>query len=378
MTTIRTTSAGRASSLSPPPRDPQGGPPCHRPARSSTVPRVEADQRRCSQMGGESMLSRVRPGLGAQSPRGRRESDGCHHTRDTGPIGFGNRRENLAFLDFERPTRLSTLLATVALVGCTDTTTQPPVRDTYQPAGIDELGCVPDYDGQITRAELGVAFDVPVTYRVAASEEPVEVDLHGIDEPGGPFWDWSADLDDERIELAAAPLAAQWFGASFPDAGFVSPMDVDGHNLGVYSLTDDALLLHGFASASEEPVTAQTLVRYATAVPLYRFPFEPGDEWVAVAEVSNARLMGLPYAGRDTYTIRVDAAGAVQLPEIRFPQAHRVRMDVVAEPAAGAAISRKQVSWVTECFGEVVRATSQDNEPADDFQRAAEVRRLGL
>ena len=44
----------------------------------------------------------------------------------------------------------------------------------------------------------------------------------------------------------------------------------------------------------------------------------------------------------------------------------------------GASVSRRQVSFLFECFGEVARATSRDDEQAVDFTTAAEVRRLGM
>jgi hypothetical protein len=94
--------------------------------------------------------------------------------------------------------------------------------------------------------------------------------------------------------------------------------------------------------------------------------------------VKNATLRGLPYAGQDSYAISVDAAGELILPSITFTQALRVRTTVTATPAAGAAVTTKQVSFLFECFGEVARATSQTGETQDNFTTAAEVRRLGL
>ena len=64
--------------------------------------------------------------------------------------------------------------------------------------------------------------------------------------------------------------------------------------------------------------------------------------------------------------------------DLTFTQAMRVQTNVTAEPAVGLPVTRRQAGFVFECFGEVARATSRDNETQDDFTAAAEVRRLGL
>jgi hypothetical protein len=89
-------------------------------------------------------------------------------------------------------------------------------------------------------------------------------------------------------------------------------------------------------------------------------------------------IRGLPYAGKDTYEITVDAAGSLDLPDITFSQALRVRTKVTVEPAAGMAVVTRQASYVFECFGEVARVTSNNGEMNADFTTAAEVRRFGF
>jgi hypothetical protein len=136
--------------------------------------------------------------------------------------------------------------------------------------------------------------------------------------------------------------------------------------------------MHGFASAEENGPEGKTLLVYAQPVALYRYPLEVGKTWVTVGQVSNGTLRGLPYAGRDTYTITVESSGRLDLPDLTFTQAMRVKTNVTAEPAVGAPVTRRQTGFVFECFGEVARATSRDGETQDDFTQAAEVRRLGL
>jgi len=56
----------------------------------------------------------------------------------------------------------------------------------------------------------------------------------------------------------------------------------------------------------------------------------------------------------------------------------RVRTRVQVTPAVGIPTSRRQVGFLSECYGEVARATSRDNETDEDFNTAAELRRVGL
>ena len=103
-----------------------------------------------------------------------------------------------------------------------------------------------------------------------------------------------------------------------------------------------------------------------------------GKSWVSAGTITNGLIRNLPYAGRDTYQVSVDAAGRLELTDLTFTQALRVRTHVTVEPVVGASVSRRQISWMFECFGEVARAVSVDNEPNEDFTTTSELRRLGL
>ncbi len=275
--------------------------------------------------------------------------------------------------------------AAIALVGfgtfaCSDNLTEPPERGTYQGAEPPQLDCVPNLDGQITADELQAALDVPVRYRInpAGTTRPVDV-AGATDEAGIRVWDWSTDnQDDLELELQANSPADRWFAPEFPGATFVSALDAAGTLIGVYSEDSAGVYLHGYASPNEEPANQKTLVVYDQPVAVYRFPLEVGASWVDVAEVRNATVAGLPYAGRDTYEISIDEIGEVWLPDVQFTDALRVRTDITVSPAVGEAVSRKQVAFVFECFGEVARATSQNNETNDNFEIAVEQRRLGF
>ena len=111
---------------------------------------------------------------------------------------------------------------------------------------------------------------------------------------------------------------------------------------------------------------------------MLQFPVVVGQSFVSSGEITSGVAFGLPYAGRDTYEVDVDAEGAIDLLQYSFDQVLRVRTTVTVEPAVGAAVTKKQVSFYAECFAEVARVTSQDGETNDDFTEAAELRRLGF
>ena len=268
----------------------------------------------------------------------------------------------------------------LALVGCSDNLTLPPERQPFQAAEPAPLECVPNLDQQITSDELLVGFDVPVAYRINPQDEPRPVDLVGlVDQDGVQVWDFSSDdASDEELRIAAENPVSKWYAASFPDADFVAALDASARIDGVYRRTDSGVFLLGYASTEEAPPEGKTLVVYDSPVALYQLPLTDGSEWVSVGEIRNATVRDLPYAGRDVYTVRVDGLGELWLPELQFDEVLRIRTDLAIEPSIGEGLTRKQVSYVFECFGEVARVVSADDESEEDFDRAVELRRLGI
>lgn len=242
--------------------------------------------------------------------------------------------------------------------------------------------CRPNNDRVIEGSEMQAALGVPVTFSVARH---VPVDVAGVlGGDGGLVWDWSAPrAADAIVRTSAQALSQQWYAPEFAgfgdaDAMFVVDFDVAGTTQSVLRHTGSALELLGVVSREAEPPGGATLLVYEVPVELYRFPLADGAEWVSVGTVRDGQFGGLPYAGRDTYVTKVDGAGVLELEYLGFDHALRVRTHVTLQPAVGQATSRRQVSFLAECFGEVARATSQPDEPSDDFTQASEVRRLSL
>lgn len=270
--------------------------------------------------------------------------------------------------------------AVVILVSACGENRTIPDRAAYETPAVTPLSCVPNLDGRVEASELQAALGIPVHYLASPAGAGRPVNIPGATNSAGQrVWDLSNDYADDRVAtLEASAVTGHWFASSFPAGQFVSALDLGGTVLGVYANDGSNLLLLGYASREESPSTGKTLVVYGQPVAIYRFPLEAGKQWVSVGTVSNAIIRGLPFAGRDTYQVRVDAAGQLELPDVTFTQTLRVRTTATIEPAVGPAIVRRQVGWVFECYGEVARATAPDNEMNDDFTTTAELRRLGL
>jgi hypothetical protein len=275
--------------------------------------------------------------------------------------------------------RVLTIAVLVLAAACGENRTYPD-RMAYEGPAEQALTCVPNLDGKLEASELKATLGVPLSLLVSPASVQRTVDLEGgTDAKGQRVWNYATDYADDQVaKLSAEPLSGRWFASTFPAGQYVLPLDLGGKVFGVYSDDGQNLLLHGLASADENPPEGKTLLPYTQPVALYRYPLEVGKSWVSAGEVQNATLRGLPYAGRDTYEISVDEAGRLELPDLTFTQTLRSRTHLTIEPAVGNTVSRRQVSWLFECFGEVARATSLDNETSDNFTTTSELRRLGL
>lgn len=272
-------------------------------------------------------------------------------------------------------------IATVSLaVACSENLTPATGRTPYEGSQVEPLTCVPNLDGKIDSNELAPSIGIGVNLLVspAGKEQPVDLVAKPF-EDGKVRWDYSLDrADDQAAVIQASPIKGKWYEASFPENSFVTPFDVGGRVEAVYQHDTNALSLVGLASKEQNPPEGQTLYLYTTPIALYRFPLAPGVAYTSVGEAKNGMLRGLPYAGKDTYEVKVDGAGQLDLPDVIFQQALKVRTKVRLEPVAGAPTTQIQVSFLFECFGEVARFTSKTGETADDFTVATEVRRFGL
>ena len=273
------------------------------------------------------------------------------------------------------------LCGLIMLGGCVEENATPiPDRAAYEPAEIEALSCVPNLDGKISSNELAETLGVPVTQSVSPAGGSPTVDLAGkVDSSDNRQWDFSArDSADQYIQVEASDLSGKWYASSFPTGQFVVQGDSAGRTENIYSRDSDGFYLLGVASTEENPPEGKTLLVYEQPIALYLFPLEKGKTWVSVGTTRNATLRGIPYAGKDTYTVTVEAVGELKLPDLTFEQTHMVRTEILLEPAVGMAVSQQQISFIFEGFGEVARVISNTGETDDFFTTAQEVRKLAL
>ncbi len=270
--------------------------------------------------------------------------------------------------------------ALVVVAACGENETPPPAKSAYVSAEPAPLPCVPNLDGKIEASELAPQLGIPATYLVSPPGKERTVDLVGAERDGKRSWDLGVDFADDQVaRLSAQRLEGKWYASEFAGItnAIVTAIDAGGLTEGIYTHDEQAFSLHGVASASPDGPN-KTLLKYETPIALYRFPLAPGVAYSTTGEVKNGTFRGLPYAGRDTYEVKVDAAGEVTLPDFTVTQALRVKTKVTIVPAAGQVTTQRQTSFLFECLGEVVRATSKLEEPDENFETTAELRRLGL
>lgn len=259
--------------------------------------------------------------------------------------------------------RVSITLMSCALFACSENQT-PFGPDAG--SDVDILECLPNLDGVLERSEMPTQLATPVPYLIARN---ATIDLS------------STDLDlrteypgEEKRQIAALPVRDQWFADEFPADSIVVTLGADEDSFGVLESTDAAIRLLGIVSSQPD----HTLLHYQTPIDLYRFPITRGSNWSSSSAVTGT-LAAVPYNGTDTYDVTVPSLDTVALPHLRFTQAYRVHTEVVSDSgAAGVVVRRQQISLISECFGEITRALSQDNETSANFSSAAELWRFSL
>ena len=234
-------------------------------------------------------------------------------------------------------------------------------NETPQPAPVPSLPeCVPNRDGVITADELPIAIGATLTYYTSTNASGVGYEMA------------QENASDQVIALGPVALGAQWYAASFPTGQFVVAA---GSGLdGIYHQDSQALWLDG--TASQAMGANQTLIVYPTPLPVLRFPITVGQMYSATVNYS-ATIDGLPFNGSDELDVDVPDSGRLDVPYVQFSPTLRVREKAVRKTGA-TAITKRTTLFLFECFGEVARAESKQDEPNPDFTQAAYLRRYAL
>lgn len=271
-------------------------------------------------------------------------------------------------------------LASLA-AACSPNETPLPEHDPYGTESQNTLACLPNLDRQITALEASPTLGAVASYLVTPPATTRRIDLDGKDNGDGTrLWDYSTDdASDRGIRVGPVAITDKWYASSFDNSNaFVTALDAAGALENILAIDGNTLRLLGVASTLENGPSGKTLFVYDPPIDFYKFPLEVGSKYESTGVVRNGTFQNIPYAGQDTYAVEVDGIGEVRLPDLIATQVLRVRVTVTVAPAAGVKTVTQQTSFLTECLGEIARATSAPNEENRNFTEAAEVRRLGL
>ena len=234
----------------------------------------------------------------------------------------------------------------------------------------EPLVCRPNKDGVITRQEVPLRSGLRATYKVA-NDTPVDT-AGEMGENGERIWDLNVDLaDDHLVIVEARDPKNKWFSTDFPDASYITPLSDSSDLLGVFQITDDALLLLGVVSPDDG--FYETNLTYDPPVEILSFPLEMDASWTTDASVSGT-AQGVYSIYDEEYSSQVDAKGTLRTP---YGDLEVLRVRVELDRTIGFYTTKiRTYAFVSECFGTVATIVSEDDEDEVEFTTASEVRRL--
>jgi len=229
--------------------------------------------------------------------------------------------------------------------------------------------CKPNLDGVIARDEIPLQAGLNAKFKIATD---VDIDTHGVDQGGTLTWDYSIALPGDHLTiLELQKIDSLWFAPKFPTATYAARLSESADLLGVFQITDDQLLLLGVVSPADG--MTRTELKYEPAVVVLQFPIEQGKTWSTNSQVSGV-AMGVASLYSEKYESQVDAKGNLITPLSTFP-VQRVRT-LLTRTVGVMTTTTRSFSFATECFGTVATISSASNESAEEFTKAAEIRRL--
>jgi hypothetical protein len=234
----------------------------------------------------------------------------------------------------------------------------------------DLAGCRPDHDGIIARDEISLAPGRTATFRVATD---TAVNTAGQLQSGGDrVWNFAGSFSGDQDEMVVlADPAAAWYADLFPTATYATRLSSSEDLLGVFELTDEALLLLGVVSP--QAGTQRTELTYDPPISVLALPLSSTSSWQTDSTITGL-AQGFSSFYSEQYDSQVDAIGELQTPYGNFP-VQRVRTQLTRTIGA-AVVTVRSFLFVSECFGTVASATSNQYEPEAEFTQAAELRRI--
>ena len=242
--------------------------------------------------------------------------------------------------------------------------------DARAPRDSGTVMCLPNHDGTIALAETSIGPGQTAPFLVATD---VDVDTTGTTENSGArLWRLPAGLPgDRRVIVSSESLGGKWYERVFPSASYASRLSERSDEIGVFEVTNNALLLLGIVSPSDG--ATRTELEFDPPVTVLSFPLTVGHRWTTDAHVTGL-YMGLVSNYFEFYESEVDASGRLETPFGTFPV---LRVKTAMNRVVGFIVTVvHEFAFASECFGVVGTVVSQYNETVEEFTDAAEVRRF--
>ncbi len=242
--------------------------------------------------------------------------------------------------------------------------------DASDPADVPLSGiCQPNRDSVIERSEVTLQAGLSAKFSVAKA---LTWDTAGDVVDGELTWDLAQSFSGQQTTLVELrSLDGEWFEASYPDATYTTVLSTGSDLIGIFRVTDDAVLLIGVVSPADGAFATE--LEYDPPVPVLQFPLEQGARW-SVESTVTGRFTGAFTTYAESYAFEVDASGEMLTPYGTFPS---LRVRSVLERTVGFVTTViRSFAFATECFGTVATVTATDNESGTEFTDVAELRRL--
>jgi hypothetical protein len=236
--------------------------------------------------------------------------------------------------------------------------------------GDSGIGCTPNHDGTVTRAEVPMIAGLHANFVIA---ENVTVDSIGTMNPDGSrSWDFSGMLAGDHTVVTTTDVPqGQWFSQQFSMATYTTKLSDTATLLGVFQAGGQSLLLQGVVSPTSGP--QQTAVSYMPAAEILGFPMMMGSTFTSTSNVTGTDN-GVQVLYTEKYASTVDAHGTLKVPYGTF-EVLRVQT-TLTRTVAGVPSVTQSLAFIAECFGPVATLTSQSNETSTQFSNCAEAQRL--
>jgi hypothetical protein len=237
--------------------------------------------------------------------------------------------------------------------------------------------CSPNDDGTIERAEVPLAAGLHATFEVATG---ATFDTAGVSNTDGSR-SWNLDVTlagDHALLLETQAIdPGAWYAGDFPGATYAARLSDTNDLLGIFKLTNDALLLMGVASpidgadATKLVFLDKSIGGTPLPVTVLSFPLTEGKTWTTLVAVTG-KAAGITIAGiyNEQYTSTVDAHGTLKTPYADFKV---LRVNTKLERWMNNVLRVQRThSFVTECFGTVGTILSEPVDTVGVFGSVAE------